>query len=61
MGAYLKQQSSRIDYNYREYTLDTEDDLEKVPTANCAPGSVCFIIDGSKVFMLTTEKEWKEI
>ena len=61
MGAFLKQQSSRVDYNYREYTLDTEADLAEVPTASCAPGSICFIIDGSKVFMLNTEKEWKEI
>ena len=44
MGFYLKQQSSRIDYNHREFILDTIADLDDVVVETCSPGSTCFII-----------------
>ena len=61
MGFYLKQQSSRLDYSYKEYILDKEEDLDKVPVNGCAPGSTCFIIETSDVYMLNSNKEWKKI
>ena len=61
MGFYLKQQSSRLDYNYKEYILDKEEDLDEVPITGCAPGSVCFVIETSDVYMLDSNKEWKKI
>lgn len=61
MGYYLRQQSNRADYNYKEYTVDTEADIQDIAVSSCTPGSICFVIDGSRVFMLNTEKEWKEI
>lgn len=61
MGFYLKQQSSRMDYSYREYILDKEEDLNKVPTHTCSPGSVCFVIETSNVYMLDNNQEWKKI
>lgn len=61
MGFYLKQQSSRMDYSYREYILDKERDLDEVPITGCAPGSVCFVIETSEVYMLNSNKEWKKI
>lgn len=61
MGFYLKQQSSRLDYSYKEYILDKEKDLDEVPIIGCAPGSVCFVIETSDVYMLNSNKEWKKI
>ena len=61
MGLQLKQQASRLNYNQKEYTLDKEEDLDKVPVNGCAPGSVCFIIETSDVYMLDSNKEWKKI
>ena len=61
MGFYLKQQSSRLDYNYKEYILDKERDLGEVPITGCSPGSVCFVIETSEVYMLNSNKEWKKI
>ena len=61
MGFYLKQQSSRLDYNYKEYILDKERDLDEGPITGCAPGSVCFVIETSEVYMLDSNKEWKKI
>ena len=61
MGCYVTKQSDNLDYGYREYVIDTIDDLSSVPIDRCSPGSTCFCITGSKVFMLNTEKEWKEL
>ena len=61
MGFYLKQQSSRLDYNYKEYILDKDRDVDEVPSTGCAPGSVCFIIETSDVYMLNSNKKWKKI
>ena len=61
MGFYLKQQSSRLDYNYKEYILDKEKDLDEVPITGCDPGSVCFVIETSEVYMLNSNKKWKKI
>ena len=41
--------------------LDKEEDLDEVPITGCAPGSVCFIIETSDVYMLNSNKEWKKI
>lgn len=60
MAIFLKHQSNREDYNYKEYIADNELDKAQWPT-NCAPGSTVFVITGSKVYMLNNEKEWKEI
>jgi len=57
--AFLKTQSNRNDYNYKEYVIDTLDELETVPT-DAAPGSVCLIINDKKVYMMNTQGEWKE-
>ena len=57
----LIRQGSRTDYNYKEYILDKERDLDEVPITGCAPGSVCFIIETSDVYMLNSNKEWKKI
>lgn len=61
MANTVDKQSSRTDYNHREFILDTIADLDDVVVKNCSPGSTCFIIETSSVYMLDNNKEWKEI
>ena len=44
-----------------EFIADTIEDLELLPTDAAYAGSTCLVIEGSKVFILNTEGEWKEI
>lgn len=60
MAFKLIKQGGNLDYNYKEYFLDTESDLASVPTMDACPGSVAFIINSGKLFILNTNKEWKE-
>ena len=57
---YLVKQGGRTDYNYKEYFLDTENELSSIDTNSCCPGSVVYIISNQKVFILNNQKEWKE-
>ena len=57
---FLVKQGNRVDYNYREYYLDTEDELQQINVASCSPGSVAYVIATQKVFILNSKKEWKE-
>lgn len=56
--AYLLRQGGKVDYNYKEYYLDTEEELSEIDVNSCCPGSIAFIITTGKVFMLTNKKEW---
>lgn len=57
---YLTRQGGKTDYNYKEYYLDTIDELSSIPTFDCATGSVAYIIATQQVFILNSKKEWKE-
>ena len=54
----LVKQGSRTDYNYKEYVLDTKDDLANINTGECCPGSVAYIIDSKELYVLNSKKEW---
>ena len=54
----LVKQGSRTDYNYKEYVLDTKNDLANINTGECCPGSVAYIIDSKELYMLNSKKEW---
>ena len=54
----LIKQGSRTDYNYKEYVLDTKDDLANINTGECCPGSIAYIIDSKELYMLNSKKEW---
>lgn len=54
----LIKQGSRTDYNYKEYVLDTKDDLVNINTGECCPGSIAYIIDSKELYMLNSKKEW---
>jgi len=57
MAFRLVKQGGKLDYNYKEYFLDTESDLVSVPTIDACPGSVAYVINSGKLFMLNTNKE----
>lgn len=54
----LVKQGSRTDYNYKEYVLDTKDDLTNINTGECCPGSIAYIIDSKELYILNSKKEW---
>ena len=54
----LIKQGSRTDYNYKEYVLDTKDDLVNINTNECSPGSIAYIIDSKELYILNSKKEW---
>lgn len=57
---YLVKQGGKVDYNYKEYYLDTLSELSSIPVDDCATGSVAYIIATQQVFILNNQKEWKE-
>ena len=57
---YLVKQGGKTDYNYKEYYLDTEAELASINVNGCCSGSVAYVIQNQKVFILNSNKEWKE-
>ncbi len=61
--AYLLKQGSRVDYNYKEFYVDTFADLASIDleAEKPCPGSIAFIIATSEVYVLNSQLEWKKI
>ena len=55
---YLVKQGSKIDYNYKEYCLDTKNELLQINKSHCCPGSIAYVIDSTETYMLNSNKEW---
>lgn len=47
--------------DYKEFYIDSTAGLSEIDVEKCCTGSVAFIINDSAVYMLSEEKEWKEI
>lgn len=43
--------------NYAEFVCDEDSDVEKLPK-DCAPGSIAFVVNGAKVYMLNNQSTW---
>lgn len=54
---FLVRQGGKTDYNYKEYYLDTQDELSSINVDSCCPGSVAYIISNQKVYILNSNKE----
>lgn len=54
----LLRQGTRTDYNYKEYVLDTKDDLATIKTEDCCAGSIAYIINSKELYVLNSKKEW---
>ena len=57
--AYLVKQGARTDYNYKEFYLDSADELKNIDVNGCCPGSVAYVMTTGAVYMLTNKKEWQ--
>lgn len=51
----------RISYGIKHYNLDSEDDLQNLPTNNEFMGCTCFVISTSKYYMLNSDRKWVQI
>jgi len=45
--------------NYREFIMESESDVSDLPTA--APGSVAYLQDLSKTYLLGPDGVWREV
>lgn len=52
--------SGHTAYGTKEFLCDTLADVESLPI-DITPGSTALVIEGSKVFILNNEHEWKEL
>lgn len=50
--------SGKTAYGVKEFALDLESDLASIDVSICNPGSVAFIIENSKYYMLNSAKQW---
>lgn len=50
---------SNKEQGIKEFIVDTEEDLKVLPTS--AMGSAAFVIENSKIFILNSSGEWKEV
>ena len=55
----LFSQSGQQVYGMKKYVLDTQTDLQSLPT-NIPMGCTAFVISTSKHYMLNSDKEWIE-
>ena len=55
--AYFIKQGDSVDYKYKEYVLDTAEELSEIDVDDCCPGSTVYIISTQEVYMLTNKKE----
>ena len=60
MSFKLSDNGNKPVYGKVSYVADTRADVANVPITDAA-GSTCFVIGDSSVFMLNTQKQWKEI
>ena len=52
---------NKITYGIKHYILDTEEDLDLLPSNKESMGTTCFIIENSKYYMVNGKLEWVEI
>ena len=60
MGYKLYKNDNGYPGYHSEYVVDTRAEMKDVPTT-CETGSTCIVLEDSSVWMLDTEKHWKEI
>jgi len=56
--SYVFRQGGRQDYFYKEIVIDTPEDLAKVDTSECCPGSVVIVVSTGDIYLLNNKKEW---
>lgn len=56
----ITRQGDTDQYDLMSYMADERSDIETLPT-DCGAGSTCIVIEDSSVWMLGTNKTWKEL
>ena len=56
----ITRQGNIDQYDLMSYMCDNRTDIETLPT-DCGAGSTCIVIEDSSVWMLGTDKTWKEL
>ena len=56
----ITRQGDTDQYDLMSYMCDNRVDVETLPT-DCGAGSTCIVIEDSSVWMLGTDKAWKEL
>ena len=56
----ITRQGDTDQHDLMSYMCDNRADVETVPT-DCGAGSTCIVIEDSSVWMLGTDKTWKEL
>ena len=59
MAIRLTKQNNHVQYGTMIYTVDSSAELSSVPV-DITPGSLCFVIEESKTYILNTLGEWTE-
>lgn len=59
MAVRLTNENNHVQYGTVTYTVDNSSELSSVPT-NHTPGSLCFCIETSKLYILNTQRQWIE-
>lgn len=55
-------QGGKGSYGVNDYYVDSDADISTLPKIpECAAGSSCLVRDGSKVYILGNDNEWKEL
>ena len=47
--------------NYKEFMIDSADDIESPPSESYAPGSIAYTAGYGKMYMADNSGEWHEI
>lgn len=50
-----------ISYGIQKFILDTETDLQYLPSAQQKAGSIAFVIETSDTYILNNSKQWKKL
>lgn len=58
--AFIMKQGGRADYNYKEYILDSANELNSINKETACPGSIAYIVTTGDVYMLSNNKQWEE-
>ena len=60
MGFKMTSTNGQIQYNVNEYTIDSPNDLDKLPKT-CAMGSRALCLSNGAVYIKDSQGNWKEI
>lgn len=51
-------QSGQVEYNVREFYLDTPSDLESLKQVTCSPGSSAMVLSTGDIYIKNSQGEW---